>query len=76
MLINAANLNSLRVGFNASFQRGLGQAQPMWNRVATEVRSTQKEQKYGWLGKIPRVREWIGPRLVQNLMQHDYAIKE
>lgn len=76
MLVNAANLNSLRVGFNASFQRGLGQAQPMWNRVATEVRSTQKEQKYGWLGKIPRVREWIGPRLVQNLMQHDYAITE
>ncbi|MDD9731197.1 Mu-like prophage major head subunit gpT family protein [Mameliella sp. AT18] len=76
MLINAANLNSLRVGFNASFQRGLGQADPMWSRIATEVRSTQKEQKYGWLGKIPRVREWIGPRLVQNLMQHDYAIKE
>ena len=40
------------------------------------VASTQKEQKYGWLGKIPRVREWMGPRVVQNLMQHDYAIKE
>lgn len=76
MLVNAANLNTLRVGFNASFQRGLGQAQPMWDRVATEVRSTQKEQKYGWLGKLPRVREWIGPREVQNLMQHDYAITE
>lgn len=76
MLINAANLDSLRVGFKTSFQGGLSQASTMWDRVATEVTSTQKEQKYGWLGKMPNVREWIGPRAVQNLAQHDYAIKE
>tara|TARA_R110002020_G_scaffold10801_22_gene41104 strand:+ start:26253 stop:27152 length:900 start_codon:yes stop_codon:yes gene_type:complete len=76
MLVNAANLDSLRVGFKTSFQNGLGQAAPDWERIATRVPSTQKEQKYGWLGKIPRVREWIGPRAVQNLQQHDYAITE
>ncbi|MBP0483946.1 Mu-like prophage major head subunit gpT family protein [Sagittula salina] len=76
MLVNAANLNSLRVGFSGAFQNGLDQAPSQWQRVATEVRSTQKEQKYGWLGKMPNVREWIGPRAVQNLQQHDYAIRE
>lgn len=76
MLVNAANLNSLRVGFSGAFQNGLDQAPSMWNRVATEVRSTQKEQKYGWLGKMPNVREWVGARAVQNLQQHDYSIKE
>lgn len=76
MLINAANLDSLRFGFKTSFQNGLGQASSMYSRVTTEVTSSQKEQKYGWLGKIPSVREWIGPRAVQNLAQHDYAIKE
>lgn len=76
MLINSANLAALRTGFNAAFNAGLGAAPSMHGRVATTVKSTTKEQKYGWLGKIPRVREWVGPRLVQNLMQHDYAIKE
>ena len=76
MLVNAANLDALRVGFNTAFMGGLGQAPAMWSSVATEVRSTQKEQKYGWLGKMPNVREWIGARAVQNLAQHDYAIKE
>ncbi|WP_425072582.1 Mu-like prophage major head subunit gpT family protein [Sagittula sp. S175] len=76
MLVNAANLNSLRVGFSGAFQAGLGEAPSQWSRVATEVRSSQKEQKYGWLGKMPNVREWIGPRSVQNLEQHDYAIRE
>lgn len=76
MLVNAANLEALRAGFATNFQNGLGQASALWSRVATEVSSTQKEQKYGWLGKMPNVREWIGPRAIQNLMQHDYAIKE
>ncbi|TMV09823.1 hypothetical protein FGK63_01770 [Ruegeria sediminis] len=76
MLVNAANLNTLRAGFSAAFQGGLEQAPSQWTRVAAEVRSSQKEQKYGWLGKMPNVREWIGARAVQNLEQHDYAIKE
>lgn len=76
MLVNAANLDSLRVGYSTAYQNGLGQAPSQWMRLATAITATQKEQKYGWLGKIPRVREWIGPRVIQNLMQHDYAIKE
>lgn len=76
MLINSANLDALRVGFKTTFQGALGQASQDWQRIATVVPATTKEQKYGWLGKVPNVREWIGPRAVQNLMQHDYAIKE
>jgi len=77
MLINAANLDALRAGFKTSFQEGqAGMAATQYARVATVVPSTQKTQKYGWLGKFPNVREWIGPRAVHNLAQHDYAISE
>jgi phage major head subunit gpT-like protein len=76
MIINAANLASVRTGFSTAFRGGLSQASSQYQRVATVVPSSTKEQKYGWLGKIPKVREWIGPRAVQNLMEHDYAIKE
>lgn len=76
MLVNAQNLAALRDGYSTAFQGGLGEAAQMHARVATVVPSSQKEQKYGWLGKIPNVREWLGARAVQNLQQHDYAIKE
>jgi phage major head subunit gpT-like protein len=76
MLVNAANLDSLRVGYGTAFQNGLSQATSQYAMIATVITATQKEQKYGWLGKVPRVREWVGPRAIQNLMQHDYAIKE
>ena len=75
MKINSASLNALRVGFKTSFQGGLTQAQSQYGRVATTVPSSAKSEKYGWLGKLPRIREWIGDRLVQNLSEHDYEIK-
>lgn len=76
MLVNQANLDDLRTGFRTSFQGGLGQAPSDWQRITTVVPATTKEVKYGWLGKIPNVREWVGPRAVQNLTQHDYSIRE
>lgn len=75
MIINSANLNAIRVGFSTAFRRGLGQAEPQYGRIATTVPSTTKENKYGWLGKLPNMREWVGPRAVQGIAEHDYAIK-
>jgi phage major head subunit gpT-like protein len=76
MIVNSANLASLRVGYSAIFAGALAQAASQHTRIATVVKSTQKNQKYGWLGKMPNVREWIGPRAVQNLSEHDYEIIE
>ena len=76
MLVNSANLDGLRVGFKTSFQSGLSVASTMHASVATMVPASTKTQKYGWLGKFPSVREWIGPRVVHNLAQHDYSITE
>lgn len=76
MIINAANLAAVRTGFSTAYSRGLGQVSSQYARIATVVPSSTKEQKYGWLGKFPKVREWLGARAVQNLSQGDYAIKE
>ncbi|ANK79393.1 MAG: hypothetical protein TEF_00265 [Rhizobiales bacterium NRL2] len=75
MIINRGNLATLFTGFKASFQSGIGQHQPQWPRVATRVPSTTSEEEYGWLGQVPNLREWFGDRVVQNLQQHDYSIK-
>lgn len=76
MIVNSANLTSLRTGFSAAFKAGLGQATAMSSRIATIVPSATKEQRYGWLGKLPNVREWLGARVVQNLTESDYTIRE
>ena len=75
MIVNQQNLQILFQGFKGNFQRGFGQHEPQWNRVATRVSSSTRENKYGWLGQVPNVREWLGDRHVQNLEQHDYTIR-
>ncbi|WCT72061.1 Mu-like prophage major head subunit gpT family protein [Sphingomonas naphthae] len=74
MLINGDNLRTLGVGFNAAFSRGVGQAESDHLLVATPVPSSTKTNEYGWLGKIPSVREWLGPRVVQNISSGKYEI--
>lgn len=74
MLINRANLQTLSVAFNAAFQNGLSQGESQWPAIATPVPSTTGKEEYGWLGKIPNVREWLGDRVIQNISQGKYAI--
>jgi phage major head subunit gpT-like protein len=76
MIINRANLDAVRTGFSTAFKAGLGMSASQYGLVSTTVPSSTKQQDYGWLGKIPRVREWIGARAVQNLMEHSYSIRE
>ncbi len=77
MIINAANLAAVRTGFSTAFKAGqAGVATSQYARITTTVTSSTKKQDYGWLGKFPRVREWIGSRAVQNIAEHDYSIKE
>lgn len=75
MIINQSNLALLNQSFSATFNLGLTSTTPMWSQCATLVPSGTAEQKYGWLGKITKFREWIGERQHQNLLAHDYAIK-
>ncbi|MTW19097.1 hypothetical protein GJ689_23135 [Rhodoplanes serenus] len=75
MIINQANLRNLYVGYRTAFQGGLGQAESQYPRIATTVPSSTREEEYGWLGKIPSMREWIGDRVVQNITSSSYKIK-
>ena len=38
------------------------------------VPSSTAEEQYGWLGQFPGMREWIGPRIIKNLVAHGYTI--
>jgi len=55
--------------------RGLGSAQSKYKDIATIVPSTTGSEEYGWLGAFPRMREWIGDRVVNGLKSFGYTIK-
>jgi phage major head subunit gpT-like protein len=75
MILNQASLQGVYVGFNTLFNEVFADAKPRWPRLAIEVPSSTKSEEYKWLGKFPKMREWIGERQIQNLGTHSHTIK-
>ena len=74
MIINNDNLSSLYKGFSAVFREAFAKAGSVYGRIATEVPSTSRQEEYNWLGRVPRMREWIGERVIQNLSAYSYTV--
>ena len=74
MIINRANMEALQTGYRTNFQNGFAGVAPAWNKVATQTTSTTAETLYPWLGQIPGMREWIGPRVKHNIEGNIYRI--
>jgi phage major head subunit gpT-like protein len=62
-------------GLSAQFWQAYGQAAPFWAQVAMLKPSNTEIEKDGWMGKIPTLREWIGPRVVQNAAARSYTLE-
>lgn len=75
MIINSANLDTLRVGFSTAYQGAFDKVPTMRDTVSEVITSVTGENIYGWMGELSGMREWLGPRVVKNLEEHDYRIK-
>ncbi|WP_447588653.1 Mu-like prophage major head subunit gpT family protein [Aquipseudomonas campi] len=74
MLINKASLaaifNSLKTTFNKAFDA----APSTWQKIAMEVPSTSGQNDYTWLSVFPKMRRWIGAKVVKALEAYKYVV--
>lgn len=78
MDLNRDNLNALFTSYKAHFQQGfnsLGNAGSLFEKICTVVPSTAAVEVYPWLKGLPRMREWIGDRVIHSLEGADFSIK-
>lgn len=73
-IVTSALITALFTSWKNDFQKGLTSATPQWQEVAMYVTSTSKSNTYGWLGKFPSLREWIGDRVINSMQAHGYTI--
>lgn len=73
-LITNALITALFQGFRGEFQSALTATPTDWDKVATMVPSTTAGNTYGWLGQFPKLREWIGARVVKDMQADAYQI--
>lgn len=67
MDINRATLDAVFTSVNTRFQAGLGRPGNAFASFAMEVPSSTAIETYAWLWFLSRMRQWIGPRVIQNV---------
>ncbi|WP_421290913.1 Mu-like prophage major head subunit gpT family protein [Aeromonas taiwanensis] len=73
-MITPALLQSLFTGFKKNFEDAKSEAPTQYTKIATVIKSTTKSNTYGWLGKFPSLRKWVGDRVIESMKTHGYQI--
>lgn len=76
MIVNNANLDFIFIQGDLRFQAGLTQGAPtFYEKICTTVPSSTRENHYGFIDRLPGMREWLGERVIQNISAREYTLK-
>lgn len=75
-IVNDATLNALRTTIRGEFSTALknAQAESMYGKLATSIHSGSSSNTYGWLGKFPQMKKWVGDRVLKSMKESSYQI--
>ncbi|MGE4442119.1 MAG: Mu-like prophage major head subunit gpT family protein [Desulfomicrobium sp.] len=74
MLINKASLEGLFISLKATFNKAFTTTTSTWQKIAMKVPSTTGQEDYAWLANFPKMRKWIGSKMVKALEGFKYSI--
>ncbi|MDR0472763.1 MAG: Mu-like prophage major head subunit gpT family protein [Treponema sp.] len=77
MIITTTVLQAMLTSFKHEFgeQIQLLEAESFHKIGATTITSNSKSNTYGWMGRFPQLREWIGDRAFENVKNSSYVIE-
>lgn len=74
MIITPASLDAAFTGFSHSFQQGVMSAEPIWSKLAMQADSGTEQETYSFQARVPRMREWVGERVYNDLASNTYTL--
>lgn len=74
MIVNKANLEAVFLNLKTTFNKAFEAAPALWQKTTMLVPSTSSQNNYNWLSRFPKMREWIGDKVVKALSAFKYTI--
>ncbi|MEX0732848.1 MAG: Mu-like prophage major head subunit gpT family protein [Aquisalimonadaceae bacterium] len=74
MLINKSTLEAVFLNLKTTFNKAFEAAESQWQQTAMLVPSGSSQNNYNWLGRFPRMRKWIGDKVLKALEAHGYTV--
>lgn len=75
MDITPNNIRSIGRTYSAAFQAAQRETEVWYPKLATVVPSMGAENVYAWMASLPKMREWVGPRVIKNVSAHEHTIR-
>lgn len=74
MLINKSNLESIFINLKTTFNKAFEAAPSLWQKTTMRVPSGSSQNDYGWLSRFPKMRKWLGDKVVKSLAAFKYTV--
>lgn len=74
MLVNKTTLLAIFVSLKTTFHAAFDAAPSVWEKIAMKVTSTSSQNDYAWLSNFPKMREWVGDKVVRSLEAFKYTL--
>lgn len=74
LLVNASSIQGLFTSLKATFNKAFDGAPSDWEKTAMRVPSTGKIETYAWLSRFPKMRQWVGDKVVKALEAFKYSV--
>lgn len=74
MNVNASTLNAIAAGLKKVYNDTFDKTESFYTKVAMVVPSSNSQETYAWLQNMPRMRKWIGDKVINKLSKQGYSI--
>lgn len=74
MIVNQANLTAVFINLKTTFNKAFDAAPSMWERTTMLIPSGSAQNDYTWLSRFPKMRKWLGDKVVKQLEAFKYTV--
>lgn len=74
MLVNKANIEAVFINLKTTFNKAFDQAPAIWEQTTMKVPSGSSQNDYTWLSRFPKMRKWLGDKVLKALEAFKYTV--
>jgi len=74
MIVNQSNLTAVFINLKTTFNKAFDAAPSLWEKTTMKIPSGSKENDYSWLSNFPKMRKWLGDKVIKTLEAFKYTI--
>jgi len=74
MLVNKSNLTAVFINLKTIFNKAFDAAPSLWEKTTMKVPSGSGQNDYTWLSRFPKMRKWLGDKVIKQLEAFKYTV--